>query len=89
MPLTYSLSQNYPNPFNPSTTIEYQLPKSSLVRLTVYDLIGREVAVLVNDRKDAGVYDVRFDASALASGVYFCRLTAGSFAQARKLILVR
>jgi hypothetical protein len=87
--LTYSLSQNYPNPFNPSTTIEYQLPKSSLVRLTVYDLIVREVAVLVNDRKDAGVYDVRFDASALASGVYFYRLTAGSFAQARKLILVR
>jgi hypothetical protein len=83
------MAQNYPNPFNPTTTIKYELPKSSMVRLSVYDILGREVSVLVNETVDAGVHEVRFEAAGLASGVYFYRLTAGSFVQTRKLLLVR
>ncbi len=89
MPGQSELSQNYPNPFNPSTTIKYELPNSAIVKLTVFDLVGREVSVLVSERKDAGVHEVRFDGSGLASGVYFYRLTAGDFVQTRKLLLVR
>jgi hypothetical protein len=82
------LDQNYPNPFNPSTTIKFELPVSSMVRLGVYDILGREVSVLVNERKSAGVYEVRLDASGLSSGVYFYRIQAGDFTQTRKLLLV-
>ena len=73
-PAGFLLEQNYPNPFNPSTTIRYALPKSSVVRLSVYDLLGREVSILVNERKDAGVHSARFDARNLSSGVYLYRL---------------
>jgi hypothetical protein len=83
------LYQNYPNPFNPSTTIKYELPTSSVVKLSVYDMLGREVSVLVNERRDAGVHEVRFDGTRLSSGVYFCRLTARSFVQTRKFLLIR
>ena len=83
------LHQNYPNPFNPSTIIEFELPKSSIVRLSVYDMLGREVSVLLNERREAGVHEVRFDGSNLASGVYFYRLTAGDFLQTRRLLLLR
>ena len=89
IPRQFGLKQNYPNPFNPSTTIKYELPKSSLVTLTVYDLLGREVSVLVNERRDAGVHETKFDGAGLASGVYFYRLTAGSFVQTRKLLLMK
>ena len=88
-PRSYQLCQNYPNPFNPATTITYELPKSSNVRLSIYDILGREVAVLANERTEAGVHDVRFDAAGLASGVYFYRLSAGDFVQTRRLLLVR
>jgi len=88
-PTTFALWQNYPNPFNPSTNVRYELPTSSDVRLSVYDLLGREVSVLVNERKEAGVHQVTFDASDLASGVYFYRLQAGDFVQTHKLCLVR
>ena len=88
-PADYALSQNYPNPFNPSTTIKYELPKSSEVRLTVFDMLGREVSVLVNERRDAGVHEVKLDGSHLASGVYFYRLQAGEFVQTHKLLLLR
>lgn len=81
------LLQNYPNPFNPSTTIKFELPKASDVRLSVFDMLGRDVSVLVNERRDAGVYEVKFDASALSSGVYFYRLLAGEFVQSKKLLL--
>jgi hypothetical protein len=83
------IDQNYPNPFNPSTTIKFEIPQSSVVRLSVFDMLGREVSVLVNERRDAGVHDVKFDGSNLASGVYLYRLTAGSFVETRKLVLVR
>ena len=89
LPVEYSLQQNYPNPFNPVTTIRYDLPTSSLVRLSVFDILGREVYVLVNEVKKAGSYEVKFDGSNLASGVYLCRMQTGSFIQARKLLLLR
>jgi hypothetical protein len=89
VPTVYSLSQNYPNPFNPSTAIKFDMPRASQVNLSVFDILGREVSVLVNDRRDAGVYEVKFDGSNLASGVYFYRLQAGDFVQAKKLLILR
>jgi hypothetical protein len=89
IPTAYSLEQNYPNPFNPSTTITYELPQSSDVRLSVFDMLGREVSVLVNERRDAGAYDVQFDAAGLSSGVYFYRLQAGDFVQAKTFVLMK
>jgi photosystem II stability/assembly factor-like uncharacterized protein len=88
-PHEFVLDQNYPNPFNPSTTIKYELPKSSEVRLSVYDLLGREVSVLVNEKREAGVHEVKCDGANLASGVYFYRLQAGDFVQSKKLIIVK
>jgi hypothetical protein len=89
VPFAFGLFQNYPNPFNPSTTIKYELPKSSMVRLSIYDILGREMSVLVNEKKDAGSYEEKFDAAGLSSGVYFYRLVAGSFVDAKKLLLIR
>ena len=89
LPERYVLEQNYPNPFNPSTTIKFELPRASHVNLTVYDVLGRELSRLVNERMDAGYHDVKFDGSALASGVYFFRLQAGSYVQTKKLMLLR
>lgn len=88
-PSTYELSANYPNPFNPMTTVWYQLAVVSDVRLDVHDLLGREVAVLVNEKQSPGNYEVRFDAAALASGIYIYRLTAGSFVQTRKMLVIK
>jgi hypothetical protein len=85
----FILSQNYPNPFNPATVIGYQVPCAGNVTLAVYDLLGREVAVLVNERKAPGRYEVQFDASRLSSGVYLYRLTGGSFVQSQKMVLIR
>jgi len=76
--MNYRLEQNYPNPFNPSTVISYQLAGQSHVTLRVYDLLGREVAVLVNEVKSAGNYTATFNASNFPSGVYFYRLTANA-----------
>jgi photosystem II stability/assembly factor-like uncharacterized protein len=89
IPWGYVLHQNYPNPFNPSTTIKYELPKASQVTLTLYDVLGRQVSVLVNERREAGYHEVKFDGSGLSSGVYFYRIEAGSFVETRKLILLR
>jgi hypothetical protein len=85
----FELTQNYPNPFNPSTTIRYGLPNRSNVMLTVYNVLGQQVAALANGNEEAGYHDVRFDASGLASGVYFYRLQAGSFVQSKRLIVLR
>ncbi len=89
VPSTFRLEQNYPNPFNPKTEIRYQVSGVSHVRLMVYDILGREVAVLVNELQRPGSYAVKFDGSSLASGVYICRLTAGSFVGSRRMVLIR
>jgi hypothetical protein len=81
--------QNYPNPFNPSTTIKYDLPQASHVTLTVYDLLGREVATLVNNVEEPGHKSVEWNAAAVASGVYFYQLKAGEFVRTKKLLLFR
>jgi hypothetical protein len=88
-PVTFKLSQNYPNPFNPSTIIQYNLPKSGLVSLKIYDILGREVATLVNDQQVAGAYKVTFDASKLASGVYIYRIISGNFISTKKMMLLK
>jgi hypothetical protein len=89
IPLQYALDQNYPNPFNPSTTIKFQMPLKGFVTLRIYDIIGRKVATLVNGFKEAGPHDVKFDASNLPSGVYFYRITAGTYAETKKLVLIK
>jgi hypothetical protein len=89
LPVDFRLAQNYPNPFNPSTTIKYELPKSTVVRLSVFDMLGREVCVLVDERRDAGVHEVKFDGSSLASGVYLYRLQAGDYVQAKKFVVLK
>jgi hypothetical protein len=89
LPKRFALDQNYPNPFNPATSITYQLPTTSHVTLIVYDLLGREVAELVNENKQAGVHSVQFEAVGLSSGVYFYRMQAGTYTSTRKLILVK
>lgn len=88
-PTVYELSQNYPNPFNPSTTINYQIPKAGFVSLKVYDILGREVAMLVNGEKEVGKYTVLFDGSKLASGVYIYELRANEFVSVKKLMLLK
>jgi hypothetical protein len=88
-PNGYILSQNYPNPFNPSTTIHFNIAEKGNVSLKVYDIIGNEVAELVNSEKEAGNYDVSFDASKLSSGVYFYELRTAGFTQSKKMILMK
>ena len=88
-PLVYKLEQNYPNPFNPSTKIEYAIPSQSQVILKVYNIIGQEVSTLVNDVQKQGSYTVRFDASNYASGVYFYRITAGTYTKVMKMVLLK
>jgi hypothetical protein len=89
IPETYLLNQNYPNPFNPSTKISYAIPKSGYVTLKVFNILGKEVASLINENKSAGIYIVDFDASYLSSGVYFYRLTVNDFTDMKKMILIR
>ncbi|MCX6163117.1 MAG: T9SS type A sorting domain-containing protein, partial [Ignavibacteriae bacterium] len=88
-PARYSLSQNYPNPFNPVTRIRYELPRAGVVKLAVYDVMGREVEMLVNERQSAGSYEAVWDGTRFASGVYFYRLTAEGYKETRKMILIR
>jgi len=88
VPTEYAVS-SYPNPFNPTTTIAYQLPEPGLVKLVVYDVLGREVATLVDEYKPAGSYSVKFDGSNLASGIYFFKFAAGVFIQVNKMLLAR
>ena len=89
IPAQFVLAQNYPNPFNPSTTIQFGVPRQSHVTLTVYNLLGQEVAVLVNSDMTAGYHNVQFSGTRLSSGVYFYRIQAGSFVQTKKLVLLR
>jgi carboxypeptidase T len=89
LPTVYALEQNYPNPFNPSTTITFALPKASVVTLSVYDMLGREVSALVNERRDAGVHEVQFDGGKLSSGMYVYRLRAGDYVETKRMLLLR
>ena len=89
IPGEFSLSQNYPNPFNPSTTISWQAPVSSWQTLKVYNVLGNEVAKLIDEYRNAGKYEVNFDASKLSSGVYFYRLQSGSFVETKKMIVLK
>ena len=93
-PVSFGLGEGFPNPFNPVVTIPYTLAERTPVRLSVYDILGREVAVLVSETMNPGTYSVQWNASALSSGVYFSRLTAGSqtapaFTATKKLILLK
>lgn len=85
----FALNQNYPNPFNPSTTVKWQIPKSGLVSLKIYDVLGREVVTLVNEEVGAGKHESVFDASRFSSGVYFYQLKVGEFIRTKKMILIR
>ncbi len=89
VPFEFSLLQNYPNPFNPSTVIEYSIPINELVQIKIYDMLGKEITTLVNELKSPGTYRAEFDSKNLSSGVYFYRITAGSFQDVRKMILLR
>ncbi len=89
IPTRYELSQNYPNPFNPVTKINYAIPKQGLVTLKIYDILGREVLTLVNEVQEAGYYSFDFDASSLASGVYFYKLTSGTFSDVKRMVLIK
>jgi hypothetical protein len=89
LPTVYSLSQNYPNPFNPTTNIKFSIPNAGLVSLVVYDITGSVVATIINQNMNAGVFTADFDASSLSSGVYFYKLTSGSFAETKKMVLVK
>jgi hypothetical protein len=88
-PAYFALHQNFPNPFNPVTTIPFTLSERSHATLRVFDGLGREVALLIDEVRDPGRHEIRFDASELASGVYLCRLIAGSATQSRKMALLR
>jgi subtilisin-like proprotein convertase family protein len=89
IPQAFILEQNYPNPFNPVTTIKYSIPNSAFVTLKVYDLLGREIRTLVNDRKDAGNYTIDFDGANLASGIYLYKLESGNFSEVKKMMLIK
>jgi hypothetical protein len=89
VPGRFELSQNYPNPFNPTTEIKFGIPKTGLVKLVVYNILGQEVATLVNEVKEAGSYNVSFNASELPSGVYFYKLTSANFSDTKKMLLVK
>jgi hypothetical protein len=86
---SFELYQNYPNPFNPSTKIRYEIPERSFVSIRVYDVLGKEIATIVNEEKLYGDYEVEFNGNGLASGIYYYRITAGKFSQTRKMILLR
>jgi hypothetical protein len=88
-PSGFALNQNYPNPFNPATTISFQIPNAARVKLTVFNVLGQQVATLVDNQMNAGMHAVSFDASRLASGMYFYRIEAGSFAATKKMMLVK
>lgn len=85
----FYLYQNYPNPFNPSTTIKYSVPKLSFITIKIYDVLGSEVAVLVNEEKPVGTYELNWNAVNLPSGVYFYQLKAGSYVETKKMILLK
>jgi hypothetical protein len=89
IPDEFALFQNYPNPFNPNTKIKYQIPKESRIIIRVYDIIGAEVLLLLDEEKEAGRYSIEFNAAGLPSGIYFYRFQAGSFVETKKMVLMK
>ena len=89
IPGFYSLSQNYPNPFNPVTKVKFQIPKSSFVKLIIYDLLGREITTLVNQQFKPGTYEADWDATNYPSGVYFYKLITDEFIETKKMVLIK
>lgn len=89
IPKTYYLSQNYPNPFNPATTIRFDIPKQSAAKLVIYNAIGQEISILVNNKLEAGSYEVSWNATALPSGIYFYKLETEGFTSIKKMILLK
>ena len=89
IPIEYILSPNYPNPFNSSTKIKYSIPNTSLVTLKVYDILGKEIATLVNEEKPAGNYEVNFNGNRLSSGIYFYKIQAGGYSSMKKMVLLK
>jgi hypothetical protein len=89
VPDNYSLSQNYPNPFNSMTKVKWQILNANIAKITVFDILGREVRTLVNEKLQPGTYEITFDASKLASGIYFYRLEAGNFVDTKRMILTK
>ncbi|HEY6437878.1 MAG TPA: T9SS type A sorting domain-containing protein, partial [Ignavibacteriaceae bacterium] len=88
-PTKFSLEQNYPNPFNPITTLPYSIKEKAVVTLKVFDILGKEVSTLVNEEKEAGYYNLKFNALSLSSGIYFYSLNAGDFVSTKKMILLK
>ena len=89
IPKTYQLYQNYPNPFNPTTTFKFDLPRRGMVNIVIFNTLGQEVKTLLNEVKDAGSYQYDFDATGLASGTYFYKITTGDFVKTNKMVLVK
>ncbi|MCX6165889.1 MAG: T9SS type A sorting domain-containing protein, partial [Ignavibacteriae bacterium] len=89
LPKKFSISQNYPNPFNPVTKIDFDLPNDCNVSIKLYDITGREIKTLLNERKNAGYYTIDFTANNIASGVYFYRIVAGSYSEIKKMVLIK
>jgi hypothetical protein len=89
IPSEFNLSQNYPNPFNPSTIIAYSIPQRSNVSLKIYDVLGKEIATLIDEQKEMGLYEIKFDASKLSSGVYIYSIQAGDYLESRKMMLMK
>ncbi|MDQ3019935.1 MAG: T9SS type A sorting domain-containing protein [Bacteroidota bacterium] len=89
IPVTYGISQNFPNPFNPSTTIKFDIPQLSNVKLSIYDIAGREVSTLVNSEMQPGSYNYKWDATNFASGIYFYRIKAGAFVETKRMLLIK
>jgi hypothetical protein len=89
IPTDYKLAQNFPNPFNPTTTIRYQIPEPEFVIIRVFDVLGNEIATIVNEEKIAGSYEAKFDGSRLTSGIYYYKITAGEFSQTNKMVLIK
>jgi hypothetical protein len=89
IPNEFSLEQNYPNPFNPTTTIRYSIPSTTSVQLKIYNILGNEIATIVNEEQPAGNYNIEYDASNLPSGIYFYTLTTKGFSETKKMTLVK
>jgi hypothetical protein len=89
IPISYKLEQNYPNPFNPSTIIKFGVPERGTVLIKIYDILGNEVAVLVNEEMEAGWYRREFNAGSFSSGIYICRMQSGTYTNTKKMLMIK